>query len=63
MVIFAILLGLAPFQPEPHLSEKFKMLMNRSLSKPIDILDLLFHSLPLILLLLKLFRGKKLRRS
>ena len=62
LVIFAILLGLAPFQPEPHLSEKFKMLLDNSLSKPIDIFDFLFHLAPVILLLLKLLREKRFQK-
>lgn len=49
----ALLLGLAPFAPEPHLVEKVRMLMAGELSRPIDIFDLLMHSAPIILLLLK----------
>ena len=33
----ALLLGLAPFVPEPHLWEKLKMLANGELIRPIDI--------------------------
>lgn len=58
LLIAAILLGLAPFQPEPHLWEKLKMLANGSLTDMVDILDLLMHSAPLILLVLKLTLGK-----
>lgn len=50
----AIFLALAPFQPEPHLWEKLKMLSAGTLVKPIDIFDFLMHGLPLLLLLLKL---------
>jgi len=54
LVIAALFLGLAPFVPEPHLWEKLKMLSDGSLSKPIDIFDLLMHGTPLILLIIKL---------
>lgn len=51
-VMVAILLGAAPFAPQPHLVEKIQFLINGTLSKPIDIFDLFFHSsLPLFLLL------------
>ena len=54
LAIVAILLALAPFQPEPHLWEKLKMLGNGELRQPMDIFDLLLHSVPLLLLLAKL---------
>jgi len=54
LVIATVLLGLAPFVPEPHLWEKLKMLADGTLSKPIDIFDLFMHGTPLILLMLKL---------
>jgi hypothetical protein len=48
----AILLGLAPFFPEPHLVEKTRMLLNGTLSRPLDIFDFFLHlSLPLLLVL------------
>jgi hypothetical protein len=50
----AVLLALAPFLPEPHLWEKLKMLADGTLSRPIDIFDLLLHGTPLALLVLKL---------
>jgi len=52
----ALLLGLAPFFPEPHLWEKLKMLVAGTLSRPIDIFDLLLHGVPVLLLLAKLAR-------
>jgi hypothetical protein len=52
----ALLLGLAPFVPEPHIWEKLKMLVNGTLSKPIDIFDLCMHSTPIVFALLKLWR-------
>ncbi len=58
-VIAALLLGLAPFVPEPHVWEKLKMLADGSLSKPIDIFDLLMHGTPWVLLAIKLVRMNK----
>jgi hypothetical protein len=49
-----VLLALAPFRPEPHLWEKLKMLAAGSLTRPIDIFDLLLHGAPLLLLALVL---------
>lgn len=54
LVIITLLLGLAPFAPEPHLWQKIKMLFDGSLSKPIDIFDLIMHGTPAVLLILKL---------
>jgi hypothetical protein len=54
----AVLLALAPFVPEPHLWQKLKMLADGALHKPIDIFDLFLHSALLILLMIKLARGK-----
>jgi len=58
-IIAALLLGLAPFVPEPHVWEKLKMLANGTLSRPIDIFDLLMHGAPWVLLAIKLSRLKK----
>ena len=55
----ALLLGLAPFAPEPHLFEKVRMLVAGTLVRPIDIFDLLMHSAPIILLLLKVALARK----
>ncbi len=57
ILIFAgIFLGGAPFVPEPHLFEKLRMLVNGTLSRPIDIFDLAYHGLPVLLLAIKLVR-------
>lgn len=52
----ALLIGLAPFAPEPHVVEKVRMLLQGTLRKPLDIFDLFFHLAPLALLILKLIR-------
>lgn len=64
LIIISLLLGLAPFVPEPHVLEKIKMLFSGNLVKPIDIFDLLMHGTPWVLLGLKTIRhfslaGKK----
>lgn len=46
-------LALAPFVPEPHLWEKLKMLFSGTLTRPLDIFDLLMHGSGLVLILLK----------
>ena len=57
-----VVIGLAPFSPAPHLFEKIRMLLNGSLLRPIDIFDLLLHSAPLFLLLLKMVFGRSKNR-
>lgn len=57
LLVAALLLGLAPFTPEPHLWEKLKALVAGDLRRPIDIFDLLLHGTPVVLLVLKLIRG------
>lgn len=56
LAIMALLLGLAPFFPEPHLFEKTRMLFNGTLKEMIDIFDLLMHAALPILLVVKLVR-------
>ncbi len=56
LAIVALLLGLAPFSPEPHLTEKLGMLFAGTLTRPLDIFDLLFHAAPSLLLAAKLVR-------
>ncbi|MFQ5519360.1 MAG: RND transporter [Mariprofundus sp.] len=51
----AALMALLPFGAESHLLEKLQMLADGSLTRPIDIFDLLWHSFPTLLLLVKLW--------
>ena len=60
LVLAALLLGLAPFVPEPHIWEKLKMLAAGTLTRPLDIFDLLLHLAPIVVLGLKLVRMKQL---
>ncbi len=55
-ILVAATLGLAPFVPEPHLWEKLKMLASGTLTRPLDIFDLVLHGTPWLLLLIKLYR-------
>ena len=61
LIVWAVFMALAPFVPEPHLVEKVKMLMDGTLTKPIDIFDLFWHLLPDILLVMKLVRDRSLK--
>lgn len=56
LLIAAVLLGLAPFTPEPHLVEKLRLLGQWQLSRPIDIFDFLLHAAPLLLVFMKVGR-------
>jgi hypothetical protein len=56
LLIMCLLLGFAPFIPEPHIVEKIRMLFQGNLKKPLDIFDLLYHSAPFVLLIIKLIR-------
>jgi hypothetical protein len=59
VVLACLLLGLAPFTPEPHLWEKLKMLADSRLVRPLDMFDLLLHGAPFLVLLLKLRRMRR----
>lgn len=52
LIIACLTLGLAPFFP-PHIWEKLVMLKNGELKRPIDWLDLVYHGIPWILLIMK----------
>ncbi|MBF0143517.1 MAG: RND transporter [Magnetococcales bacterium] len=59
----ALLLGVAPLVPEPHLLEKLRMLVGGTLRRPLDIFDLLLHSAPLFLLILKFDHWRRSRQA
>ena len=62
LIAVALWLTVAPIVPEPHLIEKLRMLSEGTLVKPIDIFDLLLHSVPLVLLAVRLWRDAQRRR-
>lgn len=59
LIIISVFMALAPFQPEPHLVQKFNMLMAGNLTKPLDMFDVLWHFLPMALLVTKFVISKK----
>jgi len=63
LIGIAILMALMPFNPEPHLVEKVRMLMQGELHKAMDIFDLFWHLLPTCLLLLKLVRAQQVKKE
>lgn len=50
LIPLALLIGLAPFYPVPHLVEKLKMLADGTLRRPLDVFDLFWHVWPLVFL-------------
>ena len=56
VIVLVATLGLAPFSPQPHVLEKLAMLFGGTLSRPIDIFDLVLHGAPWVLLAIKLIR-------
>ena len=53
LILLCLTLGIAPFRPEPHIWEKLRMLAGGTLTRPIDVLDLLMHAAPFAVLALK----------
>jgi len=56
LIPLVLLLGLAPFYPQPHIVEKIRMLIDGTLKRPIDIFDLFWHAWPFALLTYKVVR-------
>ena len=57
LIVAAVFMLLAPVRPMPHVVEKLIMLKDGSLTKPIDIFDLIFHLAPTVLLSIRLYRS------
>lgn len=55
LIILAVFTAIAPWPagPEPHLVEKLRWLTQGSLTKPLDIFDLVFHAAASLLLIAK----------
>ena len=49
LIPLVLLLGFAPFFPQPHIVEKIRMLIAGTLRRPIDIFDLFWHAWPFAL--------------
>jgi hypothetical protein len=58
LIAATLLMVLAPFSPQPHLLEKYFMLMAGTLNQPIDLFDVLWHLLPAIVLAIKIYRQR-----
>ena len=63
LIALALWLAVAPITPEPHLIEKLRMLSAGTLVQPIDIFDLLLHTVPLALLVVRLWRNARRSRG
>lgn len=63
IIVAALFFGLAPFTPEPHVWEKLKMLASGTLTRPIDIFDLLLHASPFLLAAVKAWRDLQLKKE
>ncbi|HYO28769.1 MAG TPA: hypothetical protein VER68_10860 [Azonexus sp.] len=59
LIVMTVLMLAAPFVPEPHLVEKMRMLAEGTLTRPLDIFDVLWHLLPATLLTVKVVRWKR----
>lgn len=58
LIVLAVFMLLAPFRPMPHVVEKLMMLKDGALQRPVDIFDLFYHLMPLIVLLMKLYKDR-----
>lgn len=56
LVLLAVWMAISPLQPEPHIVEKWRWLLQGTLSRPLDFFDLVLHTAPLVVLSLKLWR-------
>ena len=63
LIALALWLAVAPIVPEPHLIEKLRMLSAGTLVQPIDIFDLLLHTVPLALRAVRLWRNARRGRG
>ena len=63
LVPIALWLLVAPVVPEPHLIEKLRLLMQGRLTRPLDIFDLLLHSVPTLLLAWRLWHNTQRSRT
>ena len=50
LIIATVLMLGAPFVPEPHLVEKARLAMQGTLTRPLDLFDVIWHLLPAALL-------------
>jgi len=53
LIVAAVLMLGAPFVPEPHLVEKARMALDGTLTRPLDLFDVVWHLWPSALLVWK----------
>ena len=58
LLILAAVMLMLPFYPMPHVLEKLIMLKNGDLKRPLDIFDLFYHCIPLLVIVLKIIRDQ-----
>lgn len=63
LVPISVLMALVPFLPEPHLWQKVKMMFAGTLTRPVDIFDLVWHGVPAVVLAMKLARIARMHRQ
>lgn len=56
LIVVAVFFAIVPLTGTPHLAEKSRMLLDGSLSRPIDIFDLVMHGTPVLILGIRLVR-------
>ena len=61
LALGALVLGLAPLVPEPHLWSKLVMLAHGQLHRAIDIGDLMMHASLPVILILKIVRMMRIK--
>ena len=62
-VVVGLWMGLAPFMPEPHLVQKFYMLINNEPFKLIDVFDVFMHGGIAAIAVLKVWRIMQARNT
>ena len=63
LIPVTLLMLLAPFSPMPHVLEKLIMLRQGVLTRPVDIVDLCYHLMPLAVLILKMVTRRRDRQG
>lgn len=59
LAVIAAAFAATPFVPEPHLWQKLKMLAAGTLSRPLDVFDLVWHTFPAVLLVVAAVRRRR----
>ena len=63
LLVVALWMAVAPISPVPHLVEKFRMLAQGTLTRPLDVFDLCYHLALLVLLALQTWRWMNARAA